>query len=107
MRRYILPILLVSTAACAAEPEWYLFARDDGCTDMRIIVRMEKLSRVPVSPEDFAQMMRERGESVVVGLPPGFPPDLAGKVVQVQYGKRRSLTFVRDNFCRTAEHGER
>lgn len=107
MRHSILPILLLATAAHAANPEWHLFARDDGCTDMRIVVRMEKLSRAPVSPEDFAQMMRDRGESVVVGLPAGFPSDLEGKVVEVKYGGRRSLTFVKDEVCRTAEQGKR
>lgn len=107
MRRFLLPILLLTTAAYAANPEWYLFARDDGCTDTQIIVRREKLPRAPVSPEDFAQMMRDRGESVVVGLPAGFPAELAGKVVEVKYGGRRSLTFVKDEVCRTAEQGKR
>lgn len=103
----ILPFLLVSSIVYAEDPTWYLFARDDGCTDMRIVVRMESLSRTPTSPEDFAQMMRDRGENVVVGPSPAFPPHLAGKVVQVQYGPKRALTFVSAEACRTAEGGRK
>lgn len=103
----LLPFLLLSSIVYAEEASWYLFARDDGCTDLQIAVRMAKLSRTPTSPEDFAQMLRDRGEDVVVGPAPGFPPEFAGKVVQVRFGPRRALTFVSAEVCRTSEAGRK
>ena len=107
MFRSLLTFLLLSSTTYAAQAGWYLFARDDGCIEMQVIVRKEKLSRSPASPEDFAQMMRDRGESVIVSLPTGVSPDLAGKLVQVQFGGGKALLFVKDEMCRTAEFGKK
>lgn len=103
----ILAILLLSSGACAAEPAWYLFARDDGCTDLQIAARKLKLPRTPTSPEDFAEMMRDRGKNVVVGPSPWFPPTLPGRVVQVQIGPEESLAFLSAETCRALADGRR
>jgi hypothetical protein len=100
LRLFLLLALLLALPASAQQPTWYLLARDDGCVDLQILVRAEKLSRVPVSPEDFAQMMRERGEQVVVASLPDATPDLIGKVVQVKVGNWKTLVFVKEEICR-------
>src|SRR5688572_6748634 len=79
-------LTLVAVPASAQQPTWDVLAHDDGCIELRVLVKAEKLSRVPISPEDFAQMMRQRGELVVVGPPANLPSELAGKVVQVKVG---------------------
>ena len=90
----------------ASQPTWYLLAREAGCVDLQAMVRMAGLSRAPVSPENFAQMLRDRGEQVEVGLPEGFPQELAGKAVQVRYGNGKSPIFVQEEICRTIEKGK-
>ena len=108
MRRFCYPLMfLAALPASAQQPAWHLFAHDDGCVDLNLLVKAEKLPRAPVSPEDFARMMRERGEQVVVGPPPGFPPELAGKVVQVKVGEWKAPVFVRDEVCRKLDAGRR
>jgi GMP synthase PP-ATPase subunit len=52
-------------------------------------------------------MMRDRCESVVVGLPTGVSSDFAGKLVQVQFGDGKVVLFVKDEICRTAEFGKK
>ncbi len=101
---FLLPVVLASPAS-AQQPTWYLLSRDNGCADLQMLVRMEKLSRQPVSPEDFAQMMRERGEQVAVGPPADLPPELSGKVIQVAFGRGKAPIFVREEICRTIDHG--
>ncbi|MBP1753339.1 MAG: hypothetical protein H6Q57_2175 [Geobacteraceae bacterium] len=102
---FFLLAFLVALPASAQQTNWYVLAHDDGCVDLKLLVKAEKLSRAPVSPEDFAQMMRERGESVEVGLPAGFPPELAGKVVQVKVGKWKAPLFVKEEVCRNIDKG--
>jgi len=102
---FFLLLFLEALPASAQQTTWYVLAHDDGCVDLKLLVKAEKLSRAPVSPEDFAQMMRERGESVEVGLPAGFPPELAGKVVQVKVGKWKAPLFVKEEVCRNIDKG--
>jgi len=66
-RLIFLLLLVVAHPVSAQQPAWYLLSRDDGCVDLKILVKAERLSRLPVSPNDFAVMMRERGEEVTVG----------------------------------------
>ena len=79
---------------------WFLMERHGGCVDVGILARRERLARVPVSPEDFAQMMRARGHQVVVGPLPGSPPDLVGKAVLVDVRDNLKPVFVRAELCR-------
>ena len=95
----LLPALL-AVPALAQQPSWYVLAHADGCIDLRVLVKAENLSRTPVSPEDFAQMMRQRGELVVVGAPANLPSELAGKVVQVRVGSWKAPVFVKEEVCR-------
>ncbi|MGZ5030644.1 MAG: hypothetical protein ACXWAT_10035 [Methylobacter sp.] len=67
---------------------------------MQVLAKVEKLSRTPVSPDDFVQMMRERGEVVTTGRPSGFPAELTGQVVQVNVGSSKAPIFVKDEVCR-------
>jgi hypothetical protein len=97
----VLLLLVSATHVLAGEKSWRLFARDDGCVSLQLLVRAENLQRAPVSPEDFAGMMRARGEKVSVGLPEGFPAELIGEAVQVKYGDDAVL-FVTEEICRTA-----
>lgn len=104
--RFLFPLMLLAAMpASAQQPAWFLLAHDDGCVDLKLLVKAERLSRAPVSPEDFASMMRERGEQVVVGPPPGFPPELAGKVVQVKVGEWKAPVFVTGEVCRNIDKG--
>lgn len=106
--RFLFPLMLLSAMPAAAQqPAWYLLARDDGCVDLKLLVKAERLAREPASPDDFARMMRERGEQVVVGQPPGFPPELAGKVVQVKVGEWKAPVFVRAEVCSNLDPGKR
>lgn len=100
----LLLLALLGTLAQGAEAAWYLLAREDGCVDLQQLVRRERLARTPASPEDYAQMLRARGESPSLGLPPGFPAELAGKVVQVSYADK-GLIFVSDEICRNLDGG--
>lgn len=100
LRLLPLLLLLLTMPVAARQPAWFVLAHDDGCIDVKVLVKAEKLSRAPVSPEDFARMMRERGESVVVGPPADLPPELAGKVVQVRVGSWKAPVFMQDEVCR-------
>ena len=100
-------LLLAALPAFAQQPAWYVFARDDGCVDTKLLVKAEKLPPAPASPDEFARMMRERGEQVVVGPPPGFPPELAGKVVQVKVGEWKAPVFVTAEVCRNLDAASR
>jgi hypothetical protein len=105
LRLLFLLLLLVALPASAQQPTWYLLSREDGCIDLQILVKAEKLSRVPVSPEDFAMMMRERGNEVAVGPLADSPPDLIGKVVQVTIGTGKAPVFVTEEICRNIGQG--
>ena len=83
---FLLLPLLAALPASAQESTWYLLSREDGCLELQILVKAEKLSRAPVSPDDFARMMRERGEQVVVEPLADMPEDFTGKAVQVKVG---------------------
>jgi len=96
----LLALLAVSVHAGAQQADWQVFARDDGCVDARVLLRAERLPRVPTSPEDYARMLHERGEPATIGAPPGFPPELAGKVVQVRGAQGRGVLFARGDACR-------
>lgn len=103
MHRLFLFALLGALSA-SAQAAWSLLAREDGCVDLQQLVRRERLARTPSSPEDFAQMLRTRGESPSLGLPPGFPAEFAGRVVQVSYAGK-GLIFVSDEVCRNLDGG--
>ena len=104
--RYVLFLHLCLAAALPAyaqQPQWHLLSREEGCFDLEVLVRMERLPRAPVSPEDFAQMMRERGHNVSVGSLPDTPPEMAGSVVEVKIDDARAPVFVREHVCRSIE----
>ncbi len=99
-------LLFAALTASAQQKTWYLLGREEGCADLQALVEIGRLSRVPVSPEDFAQMMIDRGEKVEIGLPEGFSSEFAGKVVQVKYGNGKSPIFVQEEICRTIDKGK-
>jgi hypothetical protein len=99
LRLSLLLIPFIALPAVAQQPKWYVLSQDDGCIEFQLLVKAEKLSRAPVSPQDFAQMMRERGEQVVIGPPPNLSPELAGKVVQVKVGSWKAPVFVTEEVC--------
>jgi len=109
MVRFIFPLLLIVAAvpAFAQQPAWYLLSREDGCVDLKILVKAERLPRAPVSPEDFAMLMRARGQEVTVALLPDLPAELTGKVVQVTVGPERAPVFVREEVCRSLDQGKK
>jgi len=95
-------VLLVPLPGSAQQASWYLLSREEGCLDLSILVEMQKLPRTPTSPEDYAQMMRERGKEVSLELPKDVPADFKGKIVQVRIGNEEGgPVFVRDEVCRT------
>lgn len=102
----VLLTLLVAQPVLARQPTWYVLARDDGRIDLKVLVKAERLPRTPTSPEDFAHMKRERGESAVLAPPRDLPPALAGKVVQVDLGGGKAPVFVRAEVCRNIASGK-
>ena len=100
MRLLYLLTLLAAMPASAQQPAWYLLPREQGCADLKILVRMERFPRPPVSPEDFARMLREQ-----VSIEPlaDTPPEYMGKIVQVKYGNVKAPVFVREEICRNVE----
>jgi hypothetical protein len=91
-------VMLASGAAPPAT--WFVLSREDGCLPLDILQRGDRLPRVPTSPADYEAMLRARGEQPTLALPPGFPPDLAGKVVMVQTRPDRAPILVRADVCR-------
>jgi hypothetical protein len=104
-RLIFLLLLVVAHPVSAQQPAWYLLSRDDGCVDLKILVQAERLSRLPVSPDDFASMMRARGKEVTVGPLAGSPAELIGKVVKVTVGNEKAPVFVTEDICRTISQG--
>jgi hypothetical protein len=100
MRQLFTFLAVLAMPVFAQQAAWYVLSREDGCMDLKVLARGERLPRAPVSPDDFAAMMRERGETVRIGPPPNFPPELAGKVVQVNVGSSKAPLFVRAEICR-------
>ena len=95
-----LALVLICAAEVAASAEdWMLLSRESGCVGLQMLANMERLPRAPSSPEAFAAMMRERGHSVTVGLPDGFPNDMTGQVVMVRYAENRAPIFLRAAWC--------
>jgi hypothetical protein len=83
----------------ALAQEWMLVSRESGCVDLHLLVKMERLTQTPSSPDDFAVMMRARGHTVTIGLPDGFPREMAGKAVMVKYAESRAPVFLRAELC--------
>jgi hypothetical protein len=99
-RLVALLLVLVPLSASARQPTWYLLMHDDGCVNPELLVTAERLLRAPVSPEEFAQMMRERGEAVTIGQFADSPPGFSGQMIQVKYGNSKAPIFVTEEFCR-------
>lgn len=98
---FILLIVLVPPPGSGQQAAWFLLSREEGCVDLKILVEAEKLPRVPTSPEDYAQMMRERGQDVSLELPRDVPSEFNGRIVQVRIGNDDGgPVFVRDEVCR-------
>lgn len=93
-------VALAGGSTAVAAEGWFLLSREDGCVGLDLLARGERLARVPRGPENFAAMMRERGHRVSIGLPDGFPMDLAGRAVMVRYAENRAPVFVREDLCR-------
>ena len=87
-------------AGGASTVVWFVLSREDGCVPLGVLVRGDRLPRVPVSPDDYAELMRARGHQVTVGPAPGFPPELIGKVVMVTIRSDRAPIFVQSDVCR-------
>ena len=96
----ILVVTALSGMPAAHAQEWMLLSRESGCVSLQLLVKMERLPQAPSSPDEFAAMMRARGHAASVGLPDGFPPDMAGKAVTVKYAENRAPVFLRAELCR-------
>lgn len=102
---FILLILVAPPPSSAQQPTWYLLSREQGCIDLTILVEAERLPRVPTSPEDYAQMMRERGKDVSLELPKDVPAELEGEIVQVRVGNEDGgPVFAKAEVCRRIGH---
>jgi hypothetical protein len=101
LRSFFILLVLVPPPGSAQQAAWFLLSREEGCVDLKILVEAEKLPRLPTSPEDYAQMMRERGKVVSLGLPKEVPADFTGKIVQVRTsGDEGGPVFATDEVCR-------
>jgi hypothetical protein len=96
-------ICALASPARGGESPWFLLARDDGCIELKQLARRENLPKTPATPEEFAQMMRDRGYEVTMGLPEGFPAEMAGKFVQVRVRDNMAPIFVREETCRQVD----
>lgn len=76
-----------------------LLSRESGCGSLQMLMKMERLPQAPSTPDEFAAMMRARGHPVTVGVPDGFPKEMAGKAVMVKYAENRAPIFVRADLC--------
>ena len=83
-------VVLMTLPASAQQPTWYVLSREEGCVESKYLVDLGIVSRAPVSPEDYAQMMRALGKKTTVVFPPGFPSEFNGKVVQVKVGSEEA-----------------
>lgn len=92
--------LRVPGVPVAAAGSWFVLSRSEGCVALDVLARGDRLPRAPTSPEDYAELMRAQGHQPTLGLPPGFPPALSGKVVMVKVRDDRAPVFVRDEVCR-------
>jgi len=90
----------VAVTSARAPATWSVLSREEGCVAPDVLKLGDRLPRVPVSPDDYAAMLRARGEQPSLGLPSGFPPDMTGKVVMVRVRPDRAPVFVRDDVCR-------
>ena len=94
------PGIALTSGRVPAPATWWVLSREEGCVPPDVLMHGDRLPRVPVSPDDYAAMLRARGQQPSLGLPPGFLPDMAGKVVMVQVRPDRAPVFVRDDVCR-------
>lgn len=90
----------ILAAEAGAPAPWMLMSREGGCAGLERLARREGLSQVPTSPEEFAALLRPRYPDVSMGLPDGFPPEMAGRVVMVKWAENRAPIFVRADLCR-------
>ena len=98
---FALLAVLMTLPASAQQPTWYLMSREEGCVDPKELVELGVVERAPVSPEDYAQMLRSRGKKVTLELPSGFPSEFGGKVVQIKVsGEDGGVAFATDDACR-------
>lgn len=95
-----LSLMLAALPSFAQQSTWYVLAHDDGCVELAVFARHLRLPRTPVSPDDFAAMMRERGGPATVAAVPGMPAELASGVVQVQLAGTEAPVFATDEVCR-------
>jgi len=93
-------ICFIVFPAYGGEPKWFLLSRENGCIGLELLAKHEKLPKIPTTPEEFSEMMRERGYRVTLSLPEGFPSEFSGKVVMVKVRENMSPVFVREDFCR-------
>jgi hypothetical protein len=94
-------VVLVTLPASAQQRTWYVLSREEGCVEPKYLVDLGMVSRAPVFPEDYAQMMRPLGKKTTFVFPPGFPSAFNGKVVQVKVGSEEGgVAFANDEVCR-------
>ncbi len=94
-------IALTVLPAMAQQPDWYVFAHDDGCLELSVLNKRDRLSHTPISPEDYAQMMRAQGKRVIVEDDTDtFPSEFSGKIVNVQLDNTKAVLFVKSDLCK-------
>jgi len=99
LRLIVAALLAMFFSMLHAQEAWMLLSRESGCVSVQILVKAEGLPHAPSSPEEFAAMMRARNHQVTMGLPDGFPREMAGKEVMVKYGENRAPVFMHAELC--------
>ena len=80
-------------------------SREEGCVEPKELVELGMAGRAPVSPDDYAQMLRSRGKKVTLELPAELPSEFSGKVVQIKVsGEDGGVAFATDDVCRKMRH---
>jgi hypothetical protein len=100
LRATLALLLCLAVPGQAAEPEWFVLSREDGCLDLTLLARRERLPRVPASPEEYARLLAERGDEVKLDTPDGLPAEYAGRAVRVTVNRAKAPIFVTAEFCR-------
>lgn len=96
---YAVLLFVATVSPVFGESNWVVIAREGQCTDLKRLAKWQNLPKTPSTPEDFAQMMSDRGYKVTVGFPEHFPAEFSGRAVEVKVREGMTLNFVREEIC--------
>lgn len=102
-------LLLAVVAPVAQGQQWQVLSREDGCLPIAVLFRRDKPAdgRTPRTPQEYAELMRSRGNQPRLAPVDGLPPEMREKVIQVRVREGLEPVFVREEICRNLGKGAR